>query len=80
MGRLSDLEIQAFDLISVYYDDYPDEVISRLMTELDMPYDWAVRVYEKYQEGYIDDEPDFDDESAFTSAGWEVNESYEGWD
>jgi len=82
MGRLSDLEIDAFDLIAHYYDEDPDEMISRLMTELQMPYDMAFSMYEKWQqhrdENYYD-EPDFDDESAFASAGWGTDESYGGW-
>jgi|TARA_B110000495_G_C22941014_1_gene550600 hypothetical protein len=50
MGRVNELQREAYNLICEHFDDDPDSVIDLVASKLQLPQEFAVSLYEAYVE------------------------------
>jgi hypothetical protein len=50
MGRVNEVQREAYDIICEHFDDDPDSVIYLVAKQLKLPQEFAVSLYEAYVE------------------------------
>lgn len=79
MGRVNDLQLEAFEICDALWDESTESIIEGLKKALNISSGTANDLYEQYCENlkYNYSEPDTSDAEAFASAGWGTDEDYE---